>query len=212
MTIIAVIFDLDGVICHTDQYHYRAWKKITSELNIEFDEQINNRLRGVSRMSSFEIILEAYPGEMSDERKAVYVDRKNNFYLELLSGMSPKDVSADVSNTLAQIRRGGIKMAIGSSSANAKYILERIGYKDYFDAISDGTNISRSKPDPQVFLKAAGFLGIPPNDCIVVEDAKAGIEAALAAGMDCAAISDAVNGGRATYNLTRLSDLLQWVL
>ncbi len=208
----AVIFDLDGVICHTDKYHYQAWKQLARELNIYFDEQINNRLRGVSRINSFEIILEAYNGEMTDEVKKTYLDKKNNYYRELLGMMSPKDVSADVSSTLAQIRRGGVKTAIGSSSRNAKYILERIGLLNFFDAISDGTNISRSKPDPEVFLKAGEYLGIPPKECIVVEDAKVGIEAARSAGMDSAAIGDAVSGGAATHNLSRLSDLLQWVL
>jgi len=208
----AVIFDLDGVICHTDRYHYLAWKRIADELNIFFDEQINNRLRGVSRARSFEIILEAYDGEMSEEEKASYLDKKNGYYLELLGEMSPKDVSADVQNTLTQLRRSGVKMAIGSSSRNAKYILERIGLGSFFDAISDGENISHSKPDPEVFLNAGEYLGVSPKDCIVVEDAKVGIEAAIAADMDCAAIGDAASGGLATFNLARLSDLLKWVL
>ncbi len=208
----AVIFDLDGVICHTDKYHYQAWKKISDELGIYFDEKINNLLRGVSRMQSFEIILKTYSGNMAYEEKERYIDKKNRYYRELLINLSEKDVNEDVRYTLEQIRKRGIKMAIGSSSRNAKFILERIGLKDYFDAVSDGTNISHSKPDPEVFIKASQFLGVLPHECIVVEDAKAGIQAAVAGGMDCAAIGDAAGSGLATYDLERLSDLLQWVI
>ncbi len=206
-----IIFDLDGVICSTDHYHYLAWKALADELGVYFDETINNRLRGVSRMASLEIVLENYSGQMSPEEKTAAAEKKNAIYRQLLGQMSPADLSDEVKQTLDQLRAKGLLLAIGSSSKNAKYILERIGLGDYFDRISDGTNITRSKPDPEVFLKAAEFLALPPDDCLVVEDAKAGIEAASAAGMDSAAIGDAVSCGLATYNLTRFNDLLNCV-
>ena len=205
----AIIFDLDGVICHTDKYHYLAWKKLADQLNIYFDETINNRLRGVSRMASFEIILERYEGEpMTEEQKVRYADEKNGYYRELLKLMSPADLSQEVSDTLEELRRQGLKLAIGSSSKNTPFILGQLGLGDFFDAISDGNNITKSKPDPEVFLKAAEFLGIAPQKCLVVEDAEAGLEAAIAGGMDCAAIGDAVKCGKGTYNLSTFADLL----
>lgn len=205
----AVIFDLDGVICHTDTYHYQAWKQIADELDIYFDEEINNRLRGVSRMESFEIILERYEGTMSLEDKVVYTTRKNEAYKELLKNMSPADLSPEVKETLDGLRAKGLKLAIGSSSKNAGFILERLGLDGYFDAVSDGNNITRSKPDPEVFVKAAQLVGEASGDCLVVEDAKAGLEAAIGGGMDCAAMGDAVASGLATYDLTEFSDLLK---
>lgn len=205
----AVIFDLDGVICHTDMYHYQAWKQIADELGIYFDEEINNRLRGVSRMESFEIILERYEGTMSLEDKVVYTTRKNEAYKELLKNMSPADLSPEVKETLDGLRAKGLKLAIGSSSKNAGVILERLGLDGYFDAVSDGNNITRSKPDPEVFVKAAQLVGEASGDCLVVEDAKAGLEAAIGGGMDCAAMGDAVASGLATYDLTEFSDLLK---
>ena len=205
----AVIFDLDGVICHTDMYHYQAWKQIADELGIYFDEEINNRLRGVSRMESFEIILERYEGTMSLEDKVVYTTRKNEAYKELLKNMSPADLSPEVKETLDGLRAKGLKLAIGSSRKNAGFILERLGLDGYFDAVSDGNNITRSKPDPEVFVKAAQLVGEASGDCLVVEDAKAGLEAAIGGGMDCAAMGDAVASGLATYDLTEFSDLLK---
>lgn len=203
----AIIFDLDGVICHTDKYHYQAWKAVADKLGIYFDEAINNRLRGVSRMESFEIILERYEGAMSEEEKVRYAAEKNEIYKELLKNMAPGDLSPEVKDTLDALRLAGAKLAIGSSSKNARFILERLGLDGYFDAISDGNNITNSKPDPEVFVKAASFVGEKPEDCLVVEDAKAGLEAAIAGKMDCAAIGDAVKCGLADYNLETFADL-----
>lgn len=205
----AVIFDLDGVICHTDKYHYQAWKAVADKLGIYFDEVINNRLRGVSRMESFEIILERYDGTMSEADKTAYTTEKNEIYKKLLVNMSPADLSSEVKETLDGLREKGMKLAIGSSSKNARFILGQLGLGDYFDAISDGNNISNSKPDPEVFVKASEFVGVPAGKCLVVEDAKAGLQAAIAGGMDCAAIGDAVESGLGTYNLTTFSDLLK---
>ena len=177
----AIIFDLDGVICHTDAYHYKAWKQMADNIDVYFDEEINNRLRGVSRMDSLDIILEKNEGKaLSKEAKEKLANEKNKRYKELLKQMSTDDLSKEVSDTLDYLRGLGLKLAIGSSSKNARIILKQIALSDYFDAISDGNNIEQSKPHPEVFLKAAQYLGERPEDCLVVEDAKAGIDAAKA--------------------------------
>lgn len=203
-----IVFDLDGVICHTDKYHYRAWKAVADRMGIYFDETINNRLRGVSRMESLKIILERYDGTLADGEMEALAAEKNEIYRRLLAGMTPADLSGEVRRTLEGLRERGIRLAIGSSSRNARLILSRIGLGDYFDAVSDGNNITHSKPDPEVFLKAAQFLGLSPRDCLVVEDAKAGVEAAAAGGFDSAAIGDAARLRLATYDMERFSDLL----
>lgn len=203
-----IVFDLDGVICHTDKYHYRAWKAVADRKGIYFDETINNRLRGVSRMESLKIILERYDGTLADGEMEALAAEKNEIYRRLLAGMTPADLSGEVRRTPEGLRERGIRLAIGSSSRNARLILSRIGLGDYFDAVSDGNNITHSKPDPEVFLKAAQFLGLSPRDCLVVEDAKAGVEAAAAGGFDSAAIGDAARLRLATYDMERFSDLL----
>ncbi|MCM1284244.1 MAG: beta-phosphoglucomutase [Muribaculaceae bacterium] len=206
-----VIFDLDGVICFTDKYHYQAWKRMADELGVYFDEKINNRLRGVSRMESLEIILERYDGTLTEEEKQKLAERKNGLYVELLAQMSEKDLSAEVKDTLDKLRERGVKLAIGSSSKNAKYILAQLGLKDYFDAVSDGTNITRSKPDPEVFVKAAEFLHLEPGTCLVVEDARAGIEAAEGGGFDSAGLGEAAACEHVTYGMKTFSDLIEIV-
>ncbi|MCM1038441.1 MAG: beta-phosphoglucomutase [Ruminococcus sp.] len=207
----AVIFDLDGVICFTDRYHYMAWKKIADDMGIYFDEETNNRLRGVSRMESLEIILEKYDGVLSLQEKEQLAAQKNDFYVELLKQMSGKDLSGEVKETLDALRARGLQLSIGSSSKNARFILERLGLKDYFDAVSDGTNITRSKPDPEVFEKAAEFLHRKPEECLVVEDARAGIEAARSGGFDSAGLGEAAACGQATYAMESFCDLLKIV-
>jgi beta-phosphoglucomutase len=205
----AIIFDLDGVICHTDYYHYLAWNQLADKIGVYFDETINNRLRGVSRMESLEIILEKLEGKvLLPDEKVMLAEEKNTMYKELLLKMTTKDLSEEVKDTLSILRRKGLKLAIGSSSKNARLILTQIGLADFFDAISDGNNITRSKPHPEVFLKAAKYLGLESCDCLVVEDAKAGIEAAVAAGMDSAAIGDACGYPLATYDLPTFTTLL----
>jgi beta-phosphoglucomutase len=205
----AIIFDLDGVICHTDKYHYQAWKSLADQLGVYFDEQINNRLRGVSRMESLEIILERYSGALlSETQKLELATQKNSIYRELLKNMSPADLSDAVKNTLDQLREMGLSLAIGSSSKNAPFILERIGLGGYFDEISDGNNITQSKPEPEVFLKAAEYLGLPTEVCIVVEDAVAGIEAAHRASMIAVAIGDAALQGAGEFQINDFSELI----
>ena len=208
----AVIFDLDGVICFTDKYHYQAWKALADRLGIYFDEQINNRLRGVSRMASLDIILERAQKSYTQEEKDAFAAEKNATYVELLQQMSPADLSDEVKGTLDALREGGYKLAIGSSSKNTKLILSRLGLGDFFDAISDGTNITRSKPDPEVFLMAAEMLSLPPEECLVVEDAKAGIQAAHAGGFRSAGIGEASEHPDCSYPIEHFSDLKKILL
>ena len=205
-----IIFDLDGVICSTDEYHYQAWKALADRLKISFDRERNNLLRGVSRLQSLEIILEKSPQNYSEAEKAGLAEEKNTLYRQLLAQMSPKDLHDDVRSTLQALRSAKLKLAIGSSSKNTPYILERIGLGGFFDAVADGNRITHSKPHPEVFLKAADMLGLLPAECLVVEDAQAGVQAAIAGGFDCAAIGDAKNDPQANYSLTLLSDLLHF--
>ena len=205
-----MIFDLDGVLCFTDKYHYQAWKKLADRLGIYFDEKINGRLRGVSRMQSLEIILERSDRRYTEEEKAAFAAEKNAVYRELLAEMTPADVPEEVRKTLEELKECGWRLAVGSSSKNAPLILEKTDLAGYFDAVSDGNNIVRSKPDPEVFLKAAEFLGLQPEECLVVEDALAGIEAGIAGGFKTAAIGDATRYKRADIQLTSFSDLLEF--
>ena len=202
-----VIFDLDGVICFTDKYHYLAWKEMADEIGVYFDETINNRLRGVSRMDSLDIILEKSEKTYSLQEKEALASQKNERYRELLATMSPADLSPEVMSTLNSLRQKGLRLAIGSSSKNTKFILGQLGLANFFDAISDGTNITRSKPDPEVFLKAAAFLNLSPEDCLVVEDPAAGVEAALAGGFDCAGLGEAPAHPRVTWPMKKFADL-----
>ncbi len=208
MAIRAVIFDLDGVIVSTDAMHYQAWKSVADEQGIYFDESINDRLRGVSRMESLEIMLERAARAYSVAEKQVLAETKNSRYVELLRALTPSDVPAEVNTVLATLRAAGLKLAVGSSSRNTPLILKQIGLADAFDAVADGHDIERSKPAPDVFLVAAGRLGVRPGECIVVEDAEAGLKAAHAAGMLAAAVGTAVRSAEADYRLEGLGDLL----
>lgn len=204
-----VIFDLDGVICFTDEYHYLAWKEMAHSINTYFDREINNRLRGVSRMASLEIILERYEGPtLSQEDKERLAAQKNEIYRNLLSTMSPADLPNEVKITLIELRARGLELAVGSSSKNTPMILEHIGLGGFFDAVADGNCITYSKPDPEVFLKAAEFIDLPPSACLVVEDAVAGAEAGHRGGFAVACVGDASRAGAGDYNLSSVSDLL----
>ena len=208
MELNGIIFDLDGVLVHTDEFHYQAWKQLADRLRIPFDRQINNRLRGVSRMASLEIILEGADRSFSNEDKLAMTEEKNAAYRKLLETMSPKDVSGEVVDTLSKLKERGIRLAIGSSSKNAGFILKQTGLDVWMDAVSDGNNITRSKPDPQVFLMAADMLALPPARCAVVEDATAGIDAALAGGFLAVGIGDAAGYDRTDKPLGTFSELL----
>ena len=209
MKLKGVIFDLDGVICFTDRFHYLAWKQAVEPLGVPFDERINDRLRGVSREQSLEIILEKYDGQLSQEEKAALCEKKNNIYKELLKNLSPQDVSEDVTTTLHELKHRGLKIAIGSSSKNTRFILQQLKILELFDAVSDGNGLTKSKPDPEVFLKAAEMLQLPPANCLVVEDAESGIDAGNAGGFTTVGIGVAANYDKTDIRITQLSDILQ---
>ena len=208
MNIKGIIFDLDGVICSTDEYHYQAWKSIADEEGIYFDRNINERLRGVSRAESLEIILERANASYTPEQKAALMEKKNNIYRELLKNMGPGDVTEEVRSTLRKLREKGYGLSIGSSSKNTRFILERTGLTDAFDGISDGNMISRSKPNPEVFIKAAGILGLKNDECLVIEDAVSGIDAANAAGFHSVGIGPAAECEGAEFKIQNLSEIL----
>lgn len=203
-----IIFDLDGVIVSTDEQHYLGWQALADKLGIPFSREVNNRFRGVSRMACMDILEEIGGKCYTDQEKITYATWKNDYYRNLLGEMSHSDLSDEVKTTLDALRARGLKLAIGSSSKNAKFILERIGLADYFDAVSDGTNITNSKPDPEVFLKAAQFLDLRPEECLVVEDATSGVDAAHAGGMNAATIGDAASKNCGDYILNSFSELL----
>ncbi len=203
-----IIFDLDGVICFTDEYHYQAWQAMADRIGVFFDRTINNRLRGVSRMASLDIILERADRAYTDAEKEALAAEKNETYKKLLAKMSEADLGVKIKRTLDALRERGVLLAIGSSSKNTPFILKRLGLDGYFDAVSDGNNITRSKPDPEVFVKAAQMLGLAPADCLVVEDAVSGAEAGHAGGMKVACVGDAAKAGAGDYNMESLADLL----
>ncbi len=203
----AVIFDLDGVIVSTDEYHYLAWKALADRLGLPFDRARNNLCRGVSRMESLDIVLGDQKDAYTQAEKLRFAQEKNEDYREYLELMSPDLVPKDVLEALDTLKKEGYLLAIGSSSKNARLILENVELTQRFDAISDGTNISHSKPDPEVFLKAAQMLGVAPQNCAIVEDAEAGIQAGIAAGMMTFAIGDAKKCGKASCCIDSLAQI-----
>lgn len=205
--VLGVIFDLDGVIVSTDNCHYLAWKKMADEEGIPFDRAINERLRGVSRMESLAIILEKAEKTYTAAEKDALAARKNGYYVELIGSLTPEDMLPGAMDTLRTLREKGIKIAIGSSSRNTPIILRQIGLDTYFDAVADGNAISRSKPDPEVFLLAGSLLGLAPENCLVVEDADAGVEAALAGGMRVLGVGGAAKNPKATFAAESLAQL-----
>ena len=188
----AVIFDLDGVICCTDEYHYRAWKTLADSIGVPFDRTVNNRLRGVSRMASLDIILEQSPCAFSQAEKDALAEQKNELYKKLLAEMTPEDLPAEVKETLDALREKGYSLAIGSSSKNTPFILEQIGLTGFFDAVSDGNNM----------------LNAAPSRCLVIEDAVSGALAAHAGGMKAACVGDASRMGAGDWNLESVKELL----
>lgn len=178
-----LLFDLDGVIVDTAKYHYLAWKELAQELHINFTHEDNERLKGVSRNRSFEIILEIGGIDMSKEEQEDYCTRKNEVYLEYISKLTKEEILPGVVDFLNDTRSKGYKIALGSASKNSVFILERLDILPLFDVIIDGTKVSKAKPDPEVFTKGAQDLGLSYEDCIVFEDAAAGVEAAHRAGM-----------------------------
>jgi beta-phosphoglucomutase len=177
------IFDLDGVIVDTAKYHYLAWKRLAEKLRINFTEKDNERLKGVSRMASLEIILEIGNLKPNLEEKEKYASLKNNWYVEYISRMTPDEILPGSLRFIDELKYSGIKVAIGSASKNTPLIIKKVGLESVFDAIADGNIVKKAKPDPEVFIKASEMIGVPPSGCAVFEDAAAGIEAALNAGM-----------------------------
>ena len=189
----AIIFDLDGVIVDTARQHYQAWKRLANEFGFFFSLEQNERLKGVSRMESLDILLNTGNISIDSEDERIRLaTKKNDWYRENILKMTNDDILPGVENFLQELKNDGYKLAIGSSSKNAGTILERIGYNHFFDAVIDGTKITNSKPDPEVFLKAADALNIPYEDCVVFEDAFAGIEAAKKANMKAIGVGDKV--------------------
>jgi beta-phosphoglucomutase len=189
----ACIFDLDGVIVDTARYHYVAWKEIAQQLGFEFTLLHNERLKGVSRMTSLDILLEIGGISIDETQKEALATQKNNRYVALISQMTPDEILPGVVDFLIQLKKEGIKTAIGSASKNTPMILERLDLEKYFDAVIDGNSVSQAKPDPEVFLKGAQALNIMPGNCVVFEDASAGVEAAVNGGMMCVGIGDEEN-------------------
>lgn len=188
MSIKACIFDLDGVIVDTAKYHFLAWRKLADELNINFTKEDNEKLKGVSRMKSLEIILDLGKLQFDDETKNKLAEKKNKWYLEYIQKLDKSEVLPGVEKFLTDLRQQGIKIALGSASKNARLILKNIQMENYFDAIIDGTKITKAKPDPEVFLASAEELHIKPEECVVFEDAEAGVQAALRGGMKAVGI------------------------
>lgn len=183
MPIKAFLFDLDGVIVDTAIYHYQAWKRLANELGFDISEEFNERLKGVSRTDSLDIILAHGGLTLPEERKVELAAQKNEWYLNLVSRMTPDDILPGVANFFSQVRKAGLQTALGSVSKNAPMILERIGMSQVFEAVIDGTKISKGKPDPEVFIKGAAELEVQPGECVVFEDAVAGVEAGKRGGM-----------------------------
>lgn len=181
----AVIFDLDGVVTDSAKYHYLAWKELADELNIPFDEEYNEKLKGVSRMESLELILKNGNAEnnYSAEEKARLADKKNEHYKELIKEITPADMLPGVENFLKELKANNIKTALASVSKNAPFIIKQLQAEKYFDYIADAAAVPNAKPFPDIFLVGAEALEVKPENCIGVEDARTGIEAIHRAGM-----------------------------
>lgn len=182
------IFDLDGVIVDTAKYHYLAWRSLAGELGFEFTEADNERLKGVSRMRSLDILLEIGGREFGEAEKLAMAEKKNRLYVEYISGLDESELLPGVKEYLSGLRARGVGIALGSASKNAVFILDKLNIAGLFDAVVDGNKVSRAKPDPEVFQTACAELGLQPQDCVVFEDAEAGVEAGKAAGMQVVGI------------------------
>lgn len=204
----AVIFDLDGVLVSTDEFHFKAWKELADNLGIAFNREINERLRGVSRMESLEIILERSTISYTGKEKIDMATRKNDHYRELLNNLSADDVLPGVNTFIDILTDNNIRLAVGSSSKNARLILQKTGLSSRFEVVVDGNQIAASKPDPEVFLKAALQLNADPVCCLVVEDADAGVEAAIRAGMKVLGVGSAALNPLATFRAATIDAVI----
>ena len=202
----AIIFDLDGVIVDTAHYHFVAWQRLAKELGISFTEKENERLKGVSRMRSLEIILEIGGLSLPIEKREELSTKKNSWFVEYIEAIKPNEIFPGVREMLTSLKQKGFKVALASSSKNAETVLRLLQIKSLFDTVVDGTMITHSKPAPEIFLLAASKLGLNPNQCIVFEDAEAGVEAALAAGMKCVGVGSADQLGKANSIVKNTAD------
>ena len=203
----ACIFDLDGVLVDTAIYHYKAWKRLANELGFDFTEQQNEKLKGISRTRSLELILEWSGIQKTAAEKQELATRKNEWYVDMISHMTPSEILPGAKEFLEALRQAGIRTALGSASKNAGIILEKVGLLPYFDVLVDGNTVSASKPDPEVFLKGAVALGVTPANCVVFEDAEAGIQAAKAGGMKVIGIGDKTVLHEADLVISSLSEM-----
>lgn len=201
------IFDLDGVIVDTAKYHYLAWKNLANQLGFEFTEAQNELFKGVSRKRCLEILLEIGKVEASQEDFDRWMVEKNTEYLTYIENMNASEILPEVPRVLAFLKEKNIPIALGSASKNAQPILEKVGLLHYFDAIVDGNNVTKAKPDPEVFLLAAKQLGVQAIDCIVFEDAVAGVQAANAAKMISIGIGDATILSEAAFNFNNFTEM-----
>ncbi|MCX6253562.1 MAG: beta-phosphoglucomutase [Bacteroidia bacterium] len=207
MRIKACIFDLDGVIVDTAKYHFMAWKRLADQLGIHFTEKDNERLKGVSRMDSLEIILEIGNRKLNSVLKYEYATLKNTWYIDYISRMTPDEILPGCLEFIYELRNADVHVAIGSASKNTPMILDRTGIKELFDAVADGNIVTKAKPDPEVFIKAANMLDIGPGNCVVFEDAVAGVQAALDAGMMCIGVGSAKVLMEAHFIISGLNDI-----
>jgi beta-phosphoglucomutase len=178
----ACIFDLDGVIVDTAKYHFKAWRRLANELGFDFSEEDNEKLKGVSRVESLNLILEWGGKTVEEDQKAILAQQKNDWYLEFIEKMSPDEILPGVYRFIKRLKKKQVKVVLGSASKNAGFILEKIGLLPLFDVVIDGNKTTKSKPDPEVFLKGAEAVELLPKHCIVFEDAEKGIESALNGG------------------------------
>ena len=206
-----IIFDLDGVLCSTDLYHYQAWKVIADDIGIAFTESDNAKLRGVSRMDSLNILLGKRADSFSIHDKQILAERKNAIYREKLSQMTEHDISPEIRLMLRNLK-AKYRLAVGSSSKNTGYILAQTKIESFFDAVADGNEIKYSKPNPEVFLLAARKLSLRPEECVVVEDAPAGIEAAKAGGFISVALGKYVEDCEASFHIRHVTELAEILL
>lgn len=203
----ACIFDLDGVIVDTAIYHYEAWKRLANELGFDFNEEDNEKLKGVSRVRSLQLILQWGGVTKTEAEQADLANRKNDWYVEMINHMTPIEILPGAKEFIETCRNAGLKTALGSASKNSMTILEKIDMVHLFDAIIDGNKVSKAKPDPEVFLKGAEELGVEPAQCVVFEDAIAGIEAAIAGGMKSVGIGSPKILGEANLVVSGLNEM-----
>ena len=202
----ACIFDLDGVIVDTAHYHFLAWKRLADELNITFTENDNERLKGVSRLRSMDILLEIGGVTMTPEQKEALANKKNNWFVELIWQIKPTDIFPGVKHLIAELRSNRIKIGLASSSKNAKTVIKLLRIEELFDAVVDGTMVTHSKPDPEIFLLTAQLLGVTAAHCLVFEDAEAGVAAARNAEMKCVGVGEAVRLKEANLTISKTGE------